>query len=136
MKTAFPYLIVALTTVLGSCKDYEGLIEDGPGEVSYFEEPSPVVSQKVTEKLPLMCSFMVRATWQTNCGRFSRVQLTTTGYVYSIKVFGVQINDTTCLAVPIIFDAEFGIGLDKPGIYTFKFWRSDSTSLDTTIAFN
>ncbi|MDE3057399.1 MAG: hypothetical protein KGJ59_05535 [Bacteroidota bacterium] len=99
----------------------------------YTDWASPVVAQTVTAKTLSSVSFLAHAAWGNSCGRFSRAVVAKNGSVYSIKILGKQPKDAVCLAVVIAFEAPVTIGIFSPGTYTFKFWQSDSTTLDTPL---
>lgn len=53
-----------------------------------------------------------------------------------IKTFFVADGSTICPQVCVEVKTPVQITLPSTGSYTFHFWQSDSTSLDTTIVFN
>ena len=95
--------------------------------------PSPVVSVTVSQKSTTQISFLAKASWHNGCGRFAYFDSTRTGFTYSIKVFGTQPKNAVCTQAFIQFDAPVAIKIPVSGSYTFRFWRSDTTSLDTTL---
>ena len=116
---------VALTFVL-ACDE---LNED------FIERPSPVVSQSVTSRTPTSVIFKATAVWGNSCGRFSSATVFQIDSTYYIRVFGQEPRDAVCLTVMTTFDGMIAMSGIIPRRYTFKFWQSDTTSLDTTIVF-
>lgn len=94
--------------------------------------PSYVHSLIVTSRAP---AFVAKASWHNGCGRFERADISRKDSIYSIRIFGSQKKNAVCTQAPIEYDApaSFSPILER-GTYTFKFWRSDTTSLDTTLA--
>ena len=125
MKTIIFYLSVSILIALGSCSS-------SSDQGDYFERATPVLTQTVTAKTSTIVSFLARATWGSSCGSFSRSEVARTDSVYFIKVFGRQPKDAVCLTVVISFEAPITVNIPSPGTYSFKFWKSDSTSKDTT----
>jgi hypothetical protein len=81
----------------------------------------------------LNVSFIVLAGWTNSCGRLHHADIEKNASIYSIKVVGCQFKDDVCLEAMLPFEAEININVKLPGEYTFKFWRSESTTIDTTI---
>jgi len=102
-------------------------------EGDYIERVTPVENQTVTSKTSTSISFNTVVGWGNGCGKFSRSDVIKADSVYLIKILGREPKDAVCTAVLISFNAPVTINLPSTGTYTFKFWRSDSTSTDTTI---
>ena len=99
----------------------------------YIEWPSETTHQRITAKTSSSISFIAQAAWGNSCGSFSRSLIIKTDSTYVIKIFGKQPKSAICLAVMSSFDAPVTINIPSSGTYTFKFWQSDSTSIDTTL---
>ncbi len=125
MRSLLLYSNIVATAILFGCSN-------STDEGDYIEWATPVVSQEVKSKTSSLVSFTARASWGSSCGGFSRAVVAKTDSVYSIKVFGRQPKNAVCLAVMISFEAPVTINIPSPGTYSFKFWRSDSTTIDTT----
>jgi hypothetical protein len=128
MKKLFLFLINSsvLILLLYSCStnsDPTDLIvrSSGVGEIVNIDSSSPNVS------------FRVLAGWTNSCGRLHHTDVTVSGQTYNIKVFGFQTKDEVCLAVMTAYEADININVQMPGNYTFKFWKSDGATLDTTL---
>lgn len=92
---------------------------------------SVTVSSKTNNKV----SFIAKASWHNGCGKFSHFTSTKTDNVFDITVYGEQPKDAVCTLAIIEYDAPIEISIEESGKYTFRFWRSDATTLDTTITF-
>ncbi len=126
VKTVFILVIGSLVFVF-SCS----LLTD-TGE--FDEHLTNVLSQSVTSKSASSVSFLTRGGWGNSCGTFSRAEVNRADSVVFVKVYGKQPKDATCLTVMTSFLAPVTINLPSRSTYTFKFWSSDSTSIDTTFA--
>ena len=127
MKTIFMFFSLLVFTFFLSCSK-----STDEGEIDWV---SPVVNQTVTTKTSSSVAFITKASWGNSCGRFSRSVVTKSDSIYSIKIFGKQPNNSVCATVMITFDAPVAVNITSSGSYTFKFWKSDSTSIDTTLIF-
>jgi hypothetical protein len=96
---------------------------------------SPVKSISILSQTNNKVSFMAKASWPNGCGYFSHFTYSKTNSNFYITVFGTQPKHATCTLAFIEYDAPVDLTIDKAGTYTFKFWRTDSTSVDTTITF-
>ncbi len=94
--------------------------------------PSYVNSAMVTSTSSSQVSFIAKASWHNGCGRFARADVTQNGLVFQIIVYGTQKKNDICTQAFIEFDAPVTIHIPSMGTYTFKFWRSDTSSFDTT----
>ena len=118
----FPVLLVGCTS------------PDGGADDEYLTFPSSVASVTITSQSPIGISFVAKAWWHNGCGRFSRVDISGSDSVYFVTVFGFQRKHAVCTQAFIQYDATVSVTILQPGIYTFKFWRSDTSSCDTTIS--
>ncbi len=98
----------------------------------YLTLRSPVASAAVTSQSASEVSFLAKASWHNGCGRFARAEVTQNGFSILITVFGRQPKDANCTQAFIEFDAPVTFKVPSAGTYTFKFWRTDSTSYDIT----
>lgn len=95
---------------------------------------SSVASAKVTSQSTSQVSFVAKASWHNGCGRFSRADVTQSASSFFITIYGTQKKNAVCTQAFIEFDAPVTIQVPATGTYTFKFWRTDTTSFDTTFA--
>ncbi len=96
---------------------------------------SPVVTISSTNKSSNKVSFIVKASWYNGCGSFSHFTSSQTDSTFYITVYGRQPKNATCTQAFIVYDAPVDITITGLGKYRFKFWQSDTTSVDTTITF-
>lgn len=120
------YRLVILAGCLLSCEE---------PEKDYIERRSPVGSFTVIDRSSSGVTFDAEAWWENSCGKFSRATVDRFDSVYVIQVFGREPNNSTCLAAMTPFHAGISLSGIVPGRYIFKFWRSDSTTIDTTFVF-
>jgi len=78
-------------------------------------------------------SFLVKAWWSNSCGRLHHADIVKSGESYKIKVYGFQKKEEYCATVITKFEAKVNINVQNPGQYTFQFWESDNSTVDTTI---
>jgi hypothetical protein len=132
MKTIVSGLItIVITALFHNCSTADAVINGGD-TVDYVERASPVEYVTITSKGGSQVTFMTHALWGNSCGVYSRPIVSSTGSEYSIMIMGKQRNDAVCLTVMTLFDAPVTVFLPSPGAYRFKFWRSDTTAIDTT----
>ncbi len=114
------------------------LLGFGTCEVTESDEDltlrSSVASAKVTSQSTSQISFVAKASWHNGCGRFSSADVIQNASSFLITVFGTQKKNAVCTDAFIEFDAPVTIQVPVSGTYTFKFWRTDTTSFDTTFA--
>ena len=96
---------------------------------------SPVVSVSILSTTNSKVWFSTKASWHNGCGSFSHFTSTKTDTIFNITVFGKEPKDAICTAAFIEFDAPVDIPVEESGRFTFRFWQSDSTTVDTTITF-
>ena len=102
----------------------------------YIVNLSPVNSIEISNKTTNSISFIAHATWYNGCGLVDHSEVVKNGSIYSIKVYGKQKNDATCTQALITIDAVVDIKNISAGAYSFSFWKTDTTSIDTTIIFS
>lgn len=122
--------LILFAVVLISCQNST---EGNNGE--YASQRSSVASISVSAKTNKSIFFIAKATWHNGCGRFSHFTSTKSESTFTISVYGKQPKDAICTQAFIEFDAPVEIAISAAGTYTFKFWKTDSSSIDTTITF-
>jgi hypothetical protein len=119
------FFMVLLLALFAAC-------DFGQSDDEVVTLPSPVRFVRVTNDSALTLTLVAKASWHNGCGHFGRAEVTRNGLVYSIKVFGSQKKNAVCTQAFIEYDAPVSFMLEA-GTYTFKFWRSDTSSVDTTL---
>ena len=94
---------------------------------------SYVASVTVTQQSASQVTFNAKASWHNGCGKFGRAEVVRSSSVFFVTVYGTQPKDALCTQAFIQFDAPVTVQIPIAGTYTFKFWRTDSTSYDTTL---
>jgi len=94
---------------------------------------SSVATATLTNQSTSQVTFLARASWFNGCGRFARAEITRNASSFFITIYGMQPKDAVCTQAFILFPAPVTIQIPSGGTYTFKFWRTDSTSYDTTL---
>ena len=77
----------------------------------------------------------VRGSWPNGCGTFSRMKSSQDGRSYRIKMYGEQPRGAFCTTNFVPVFGEWETTVPEAGTYTFRFWQTDSTTLDTTLTF-
>jgi len=88
----------------------------------------------VTSKSASAVSLVAKASWHNGCGYFNRADVVSQANSFLITIYGQQERDANCTQAFIEFDAPVNIQIPSAGTYTFRFWETDSTTLDTTFA--
>lgn len=126
---AYPLWAVILIPILVSgC----GLFSDGIDWRYSPMRPHQILSIE-TAPYPENVNFEIASSLSTPCHEYSHAELRHEGLDIFVKFY--QRVDTEVRCTENLVDTEFIWNL-RPGLrgeYTFHFWRSDSTSLDTTI---
>ena len=124
----FLLLVVLFSLCISACQN-----STDEGEIIIGK--SPVVSISSTNKSGNNVSFIVKASWHNGCGSFSHFTSSQTDSTFYITVYGRQSKNAICTQAFIKYDAPVDITITGLGKYKFKFWQSDTTSVDTTITF-
>ena len=108
--------------------------EDNP-ESEYMEGSSSVLKQSVLSKTNSSVTFKIIASKPSSCGNLSRTEISIVDSTVFVKAFFKHLKSASCLAVVSSYEAEVSISnLPYRNNYHFKFWVSDSTTKDTTVA--
>jgi len=126
----YSIIVISFIFVFLSCQN----LSDEKNE-EIITQKAPVLSFAVSSKSNNAISFKTKASWYNGCGRFSHFTSTKTDSTFYITVFGTQSKNAICTQAFIEFDAPVTVSISGRGNYTFKFWQTDSTSIDTTIIF-
>jgi hypothetical protein len=106
-----------------------------PPEWTWIQTPMAVDSIGVGQVDSTGAGFIVRAWWHDGCGRLSHNSIVRNGNSYSVAIWGEEYinHGTACSQVMTSFRVPVAVTLPGPGTFTFRFWRTDSTTLDTTL---
>lgn len=69
------------------------------------------------------------------CWKSTYFEKSISGSDVFIKTFAVSDGSSVCPDVCVEYQTPINISLPMSGNYTFHFWKSDTSSIDTTIAF-
>lgn len=105
---------------------------------SLFEEDDiihtiPVDSVFVNNTSNLTVEFTAKIYCGSMCWKETYYKSSTNGNDVYIKTFAVTDGSAVCPAVCVETEIQISIKLLVPGNYTFHFWRSDTSSIDTTL---
>jgi len=105
---------------------------------SIFEEDEitytiPTDSISVKNSSNLTAEFTASNFCGSSCWKKTYFEKRITGDEVFIKIFAVADGSIACPAVCIYAETPASITLPSSGGYTFHFWRSDTSSIDTTI---
>jgi hypothetical protein len=118
------FSILLLVTTLSSCSVFE---EDD------ITRPIPVDSISVKNILSLTADFTASNFCGSMCWAKTYFEKTINGNNVYIKTFAVVDGSKICPDVCVYAETPVSISLPSAGSYVFHFWRSDSTSIDTTL---
>jgi len=121
MKHQF-FVLMAL--VISSCSVFE---EDD------ITRTIPVDSVFVNNTSNLTAEFTAKIYCGSYCWKNTCFEKSIDGNNVFIKTFAVTDGSAVCPAVCVETEIPISILLMIPGSYTFHFWKSDSTSIDTTL---
>ena len=107
---------------------------------SLFEEndithPIPVDSISVNNTSSLTADFTAKIYCGSYCWKNTCFEKSINGNNVFIKTFAVSDESSVCPAVCVEYQIPINITLPVSGSYTFHFWKSDTSSIDTTIIF-
>lgn len=118
------FLIILMTTILSSCSLFE---EDD------ITRQIPVDSISVNSTSGLRGNFTALIACGSMCWKETYFEGSVSDDDVFIKTFAVTDGSAVCPAVCVETEIPISIKLQVPGSYTFHFWKSDSTSIDTTL---
>jgi hypothetical protein len=106
------------------------------------------MGEQLPAPLPSSAEFICRVTIQgrtvtfnivcmipTPCWEFARSDHSISGQFIAVTVFTRPRNNDPCIQVLSSIEAPVTIEVPSAGSYTFRFWRYDSISVDTTLTF-
>jgi hypothetical protein len=125
MKFRGYIILVAVIFLVGCVTD--------SGEKSTESQPVDAYSIKSIQASGRTVSFQVACTVPEPCWAFTRTEYAKSGDAYAVTVFARRTTSDPCLQVLSSIDAPFSVSVGSAGSYTFRFRRSDGTTVDTTI---
>lgn len=118
------FSIIFLLIIFSSCTMFE---ED---EIIH---PIPTDSISVNNTSNLTADITATIFCGSYCWKNTYFEKNINGNNVFIKTFVVSDESTVCPAVCIEYQTPISITLPVSGSYTFHFWRSDTSSIDTTL---
>ena len=107
---------------------------------SVFEDdeirrPFPVDSISVNSISNLTANFTAVSFCGSYCWKETYFEKSISGSDVFIKTFAVSDGSAVCPQVCVEHQTSIIISLPGSGSYTFHFWKSDTSSIDTTLVF-
>lgn len=121
MKKTFFLFLTVLISACSIFKDDE------------IRRPFPVDSISVNSVSNLKANFTAVSFCGSYCWKETYFEKSISGGDVFIKTFAVLDGSTVCPQVCVEYQTPIDISLPTSGSYTFHFWKSDTSSIDTTI---
>ena len=113
-----------MTTILSSCSVFD---DDD------ITRPVPVDSVFVNNTSNLSADFTAKIYCGSYCWKNTYFEKSINGNNVFIKIFAVSDESSVCPAVCVEYQIPINITLPVSGSYRFHFWKSDTSSIDTTL---
>lgn len=123
MKKSF---VLLLTVLISACSVFED---------DEIRQPIPIDSISVNSTVNLTANFTAVSFCGSYCWKETYFEKSISGSDVFIKTFAVSDGSTVCPQVCIEYQTPINLSLPSSGSYTFHFWKSDTSSIDTTIVF-
>lgn len=123
MKIIF---FLLLTILISSCSSFEDEEE---------RHSIPIDSISVNSISNLTVNFTATIFCGSYCWKETYFEKSISGSDVFIKTFAVSDGSSVCPQVCVEYQTPINISLPSSGSYTFHFWKSDTSSIDTTIVF-
>ena len=122
-------------SILNRTGDPDAFVVVPPVSGENLPDPEPVSamaiqSAKVSGRA---ISIVVRCVVPEPCWAFTRTEHSRSNNNFAVTVFARRVTNDPCLQVLSSIDASFDVIAEAPGSYSFQFWRSDGTTVDTTL---
>ena len=124
MKTV---VCLFFATILSACNIFED---------DEIKLPIPVDSISVNNITNLLVDFTASIFCGTLCWKNTYFEKRISGSEVFIKTFAVSDGSLVCPAVWVDYQTPINISLLSAGRYTFHFWKSDTSNIDTTLFIN
>ena len=119
-------IFLFLTIILSSCSSFED---------DEVRNPIPVDSILVNNISNLTADFTATIFCGSYCWKNTFFEKSVNGSNVYIKTFAVSDGSAVCPEVCVEVETPIIISLPTSGSYKFHFWKSDTSSIDTTIVF-
>ena len=119
-------IFLFLATIISACSSFEDeeIIRPIPVDSIFVNSIS---SHSVHFTTTIFCGSM--------CWKNTYFKKRIVGEDVFLKTFAVLDGSSVCPAVCVEVETPINIILQSTGSYTFHFWKSDTSSIDTTIVF-
>ncbi len=121
MKKIFFLLLAVLVSACSIFEDNE------------MRRPISVDSISVNSISNLTANFTATNFCGSYCWEKTYFEKSISGRDVFIKTFAVSDGSTVCPDVCVEYQTPINISLPSSGSYTFHFWKSDTSSIDTTL---
>ena len=118
---------VFFAIILSSCTIFED---------DEIKRPIPIDSISVNNISNLSVDFTASIFCGSMCWKYTCFEKRISGSDVFIKTFAVSDGSLVCPAVWVDYQTPINISLLSAGKYTFHFWKSDTSSIDTTLFIN
>lgn len=118
------FSILLLVTTLSACSLFE---EDD------ITRPVSIDLIIVNNNAGLRCNFTAIPNCGSMCWKDTYDKSIISGQDVYIKAFSVSDGSASCSDACVETEIPISIQLKVPGSYTFHFWKSDTSSIDTTL---
>lgn len=116
-----------LACIVSSCTIFED---------DEIKRPIPVDSISVNKISNLSVDFTASIFCGSMCWKYTYFEKRISASDVFIKTFAVSDGSSVCPAVCVDYQTPINISLLSAGNYTFYFWKSDTSSIDTTLFIN
>lgn len=117
--------LITIVALAGCLIDSDEKLQD-EGPVSAYLIKNATVSDR-------SISIVVTCETPNPCYCFTHTKHSRSANSYQVKVFARLITNDPCIHVVGSIDAPFNVTVESPGSYSFRFWRYDGTTVDTTL---
>ena len=118
---------VFFAIILSSCTIFED---------DEIKRPIPIDSISVNNISNLSVDFTASIFCGSMCWKHTYFEKRISGSDVFIKTFAVSDRSSVCPAVCVDYQTPINISLQSTGSYTFHFWKSDTSSIDTALLIN
>ncbi len=120
------YLFLLMVVTLAGCLINSEENQSDPIPVSANQIRNASVSGRTI-------SIVAACETPTPCWCFSYTKHIRSANTYTVTVFARLTTNDPCITIVGSTDAPFNVTVEVPGSYSFRFWRSDDATVDTTL---